>query len=81
MRQPGETMGIGHGRHRRIQDIMVDARIPASQRANWPVVATQQQVIWVPGVRIDPTFVVLPDQTAVHLSVIRSDDDDNFGYD
>jgi tRNA(Ile)-lysidine synthetase-like protein len=81
MRHPGETMGIGHGRHRRIQDIMVDARIPASQRAHWPVVATQQQVIWVPGVRIDPAFVVLPDQTAVHLSVIRSDDDDNFGYD
>lgn len=80
-RQPGEMMSIGHGRHRRIQDIMVDARIPASQRAHWPIIATQQQIVWVPGVRIDPAFVVLPDDTAIHLSLIRSANNDNFGYD
>jgi len=80
-RQLGETMGIGHGRHRRLQDIMVDARIPASQRANWPIIATQQQVVWVPGVRVDPAFVVPPNESALHLSLIRSADDDDFGYD
>lgn len=81
MRQPGELMGIGHGRHRRLQDIMVDARIPASQRAHWPVIATDHSAVWVPGIRIDPAFVVAPLQTSVHLSVIRSADNDNFGYD
>jgi tRNA(Ile)-lysidine synthase len=81
MRHPGESMGIGHHRHRRLQDIMVDARIPAPQRANWPIIATTQQVVWIPGVRVDPTFVVQPHEPALHLSLIRSADEDNFGYD
>lgn len=80
-RHPGESIGIGHHRHRRIQDIMVDARIPSSQRAKWPIIATQNHVVWIPGVRVDPAFVVQPYESAIHLSLIRSDDTDNFGYD
>jgi tRNA(Ile)-lysidine synthase len=80
-RQPGEVMSIGHGQHRRLQDIMIDARIPASQRANWPIVATHQQAVWIPGVRIDPAFVVHTPDDAIHLSLIRSANDDNFRYD
>ncbi|MFZ9857017.1 MAG: tRNA lysidine(34) synthetase TilS [Roseiflexaceae bacterium] len=80
-RHPGEMMSIGHGRHRRLQDIMVDARIPALQRNNWPIITTQQHIVWVPGVRIDPAFVAQPDDIAIHLSLIRSADNDNFGYD
>lgn len=80
-RRPGESMGIGHHHHRRLQDIMVDAHIPASQRTNWPVIATDKQVVWVPGVRVDPDFIVQPHALALHLSLIRSADNDNFGYD
>lgn len=80
-RQPGERMSIGHGHHRRLQDIMVDARIPAPQRAHWPIIATADQVVWVPGVRIDPAFMVMPPSPALHLVLIRSADNDNIGYD
>lgn len=80
-RHAGERIGIGHGHHRRLQDVMVDARIPASQRAYWPIIATADQVVWIPGVRIDPAFVVAPSTPALHLAVIQSADDTNFGYD
>lgn len=80
-RQDGEQIGIGHGRHRRLQDVMVDARIPAAQRAHWPIVVTDQHVVWVPGARVDPHYVAPPDTPAMHLSLIHATDHENFRYD
>ena len=80
-RRPGEEIGIGHGRHRRIQDVMVDARIPASHRAHWPIVVADQHVVWIPGVRVDPHYVAPPDTPAMHLSLIHATDYENFRYD
>lgn len=80
-RHPGDVIGIGHGHHRRLQDVMVDARIPASQRASWPIIATAEHVAWIPGVRVDPSFVVPPHTPALHLSLIQSADNDILGYD
>ncbi len=80
-RLPGERMGIGHNHHRRLQDIMVDARIPKAHRPHWPVIATIDHVVWIPGVRVDPAFIAAPHTTAFHLSLIHSAEDDNFGYD
>lgn len=77
----GESMGIGHNQHRRLQDIFVDAHIPASQRAHWPIIATHTHVVWIPGVRVDPAFVAQPNTSAIHLSLIQSAEDDNLGYD
>ena len=53
-RLPGDVIGIGHGKHRRIQDVLVDAKIPAHQRATWPLVCSGATVVWVVGVRVDP---------------------------
>ena len=53
-RLPGDVIGIGHGKHRRIQDVLVDAKIPAQQRATWPLVCSGATVVWVVGVRVDP---------------------------
>jgi tRNA(Ile)-lysidine synthase len=53
-RLPGDVIGIGHGKHRRIQDVLVDAKIPAHQRATWPLVCNGTAVVWVVGVRVDP---------------------------
>ncbi len=53
-RLPGDVIGIGHGKHRRIQDVLVDAKIPAHQRATWPLVCSSAAVVWVVGVRVDP---------------------------
>ena len=53
-RLSGDVIGIGHGKHRRIQDVLVDAKIPAHQRATWPLVCSGATVVWVVGVRVDP---------------------------
>ncbi len=57
-RQIGERMAINqHQHHRRLQDVMLDAKIPAPHRAQWPILATEHAVVWVIGVRVDPAFV------------------------
>jgi len=34
-----------------LQDVFVDARIPASRRDFWPVVVLDEEVLWVPGLK------------------------------
>jgi tRNA(Ile)-lysidine synthase len=47
-RRPGERVEAGPGRRRAVQDILVDARIPAEQRAAWPLlVDASDRVLWV----------------------------------
>jgi tRNA(Ile)-lysidine synthetase-like protein len=60
-RRPGERFrpAGGHG-SRRLQDIFVDAKVPRVLRDSWPVVATPQAIVWVPGVRAAADFVATP---------------------
>ena len=74
-RHTGDRIGIGNGRHRRVQDVLVDTKIPASQRATWPLVCIGEQVVWVVGVRSDPAYRALPNQPALQ---IWCDKDDEF---
>ena len=74
-RQAGDRIGIGNGRHRRVQDVLVDAKIPASQRATWPLVCIDDHVVWVVGVRSDPGYRAKPNQPALQ---IWCDKDDQF---
>jgi tRNA(Ile)-lysidine synthase len=71
-RQPGDRVEAGQGRRRSVQDVLVDARIPAEQRAAWPlVVEASSRVLWVvglwpeaskgltgPAVRAEPTSAI-----------------------
>ena len=51
-RLPGDRMT---GRpHRKLQDVFTNAKIPASQRSNWPVIADEHSVWWVPGLTEPP---------------------------
>lgn len=49
-RQPGDRIhpagGIGS---RRVQDIMVDMRLPRELRPQWPLLADTQGLVWLPG--------------------------------
>ena len=62
-RQPGDRMqplGMG-GQHKRLQDLFVDAQVPQPERDGWPVLVTaDDQVAWVPGLRLDERFRVAP---------------------
>ncbi len=71
-RRPGDRVEAADGRRRMVQDVLVDARIPAEQRNAWPLlVDASARVLWVvgvwprarsgvggPAVRAEPTSVI-----------------------
>ena len=55
--RPGDRLA---GRRKKIQDVFVDAKIPRSQRHEWPLVVQDDEVVAVPG------LVDAPGVKAVH---------------
>jgi tRNA(Ile)-lysidine synthase len=53
------------GRSKSLQDVFVDAKIPQSERDQWPVVVTRSHVVWIPGVRLDERVRLKPDTKEV----------------
>ncbi len=51
--QPGDRLA---GRKKKIQDVFVDAKIPRSQRATWPLVTKGAEVVAVPGIVAAPGY-------------------------
>lgn len=60
-RLPGDRLqplGMG-GQHKRLQDLFVDAQVPAADRDRWPVLVTATDAVaWVPGLRLDERYRV-----------------------
>ncbi len=51
-RRPGDRMRPAGGPgSRRIQDLMVDAKLPRELRDNWPLLLAGETIIWAPGIR------------------------------
>ena len=48
--EPGDRVAIVGGT-KPLADVLAEAQIPPTRRSDWPVVATDGEVIWVPGVR------------------------------
>ncbi len=73
-RRPGDRMqplGMG-GQHKRLQDLFVDAQVPQDQRDRWPVLVTaDDQVVWVPGLRLDERFRIAAGTRRVLALTVR----------
>lgn len=67
-RRPGDRMQLAVG-SRRLQDLLVDAKVPRALRAAWPLVATPSTIVWAPGLRVAPAFLAQPG--AAHALVLR----------
>jgi tRNA(Ile)-lysidine synthetase-like protein len=50
-RRPGDRLA---GRRKKVQDLLVDAKVPRAQRDEWPVVVRGDEVVAVPGVADAP---------------------------
>lgn len=67
-RRPGDRMRPEGGRGtRRLQDIMVDARVPRLLRDTWPIVACSERIVWLPGIGAAEGVSVNAGQPALHL--------------
>ena len=51
-RRPGDRMNGPRGA--KVQDLFTDAKIPARQRDEWPLVTVDEAVVWVPGLTSPP---------------------------
>jgi tRNA(Ile)-lysidine synthase len=50
-RRPGDRLA---GRRKKVQDLLVDAKVPRAQRDDWPLVVSGDDVVAVPGVAEAP---------------------------
>ena len=65
-RHPGDRIAVyADGRHRSLQDLFIDLKIPADERAGVPLVAAGSEVLWVPGYRRSAAFAVTEQTTLV----------------
>jgi tRNA(Ile)-lysidine synthase len=72
-RRPGDRMRpLGLSQPKRLQDILVDARVPRHIRDSLPVVSDSQEIVWVPGVTVAETKRVTPaTRRQLHLEMER----------
>lgn len=50
-RRPGDHLA---GRRKKVQDLLVDAKVPRAERDEWPVVVHGDEVVVVPGIATAP---------------------------
>ena len=50
-RRPGDRLA---GRRRKVQDLLVDAKVPRAERDGWPIVVRGDEVVAVPGIADAP---------------------------
>ena len=50
-RRPGDRLA---GRSKKVQDLLVDAKVPRAERDGWPLVVSGDEVVAVPGVAEAP---------------------------
>ncbi len=50
-RRPGDRLA---GRSKKVQDLLVDAKVPRADRDGWPLVVCGDEVVAVPGVAEAP---------------------------
>jgi tRNA(Ile)-lysidine synthase len=61
--RPGDRFRPAHSKaEKKIKELLQDMKIPAAERAGWPVIAAGQKIIWVRGTR--PLKLWVADTTA-----------------
>jgi len=74
VREEGDAikpLGMG-GKSMKISDLMINEKIPAPYRADWPLAAGEEGVLWVPGGRLSREARITEDsQAVVELRFIR----------
>jgi tRNA(Ile)-lysidine synthase len=70
-RRPGDRLRpLGLGGEKKLQDVLVDAKVPARERDAVPLICVGEQIAWVAGHCIDERFALDPtSHRAVHLLV------------
>ena len=70
-RAPGDRMRpLGMAERKRLQDLLVDARVPRRLRDNLPVVRDREEIVWIPSVSVaDGKRVTSKTHRQMHLEI------------
>jgi len=74
-RRPGDRFypaGMGGG-SKKLQDYFVDEKLPQTRRSAAPLLATEQDVVWIVGMRTDGRFLPGPGTKKMLRVIIRED--------
>jgi tRNA(Ile)-lysidine synthase len=63
---------VGLGGTKKLQDVFVDAKVPASERRRWPVVCAGRDILWVPGIVLAEGAGAPAGEPAVHMRRLGS---------
>lgn len=75
-RRPGDRMRpAGGAGSRSIQNLMVDAKLPRELRAAWPLLVSDERILWVAGLRAAEGFVCKPGQGSTIWISVRIKDE------
>ena len=66
-----ELLPLGGVGHRPLRRLLMEARVPRSERARYPVVARGETILWVPGICRSTDGVPAPGTRAVRLDVTQ----------
>lgn len=65
-RRPGDRFQpLGMGELKSLQDFLVDEKVPRYRRDDVPIVASDRQIVWIAGLRIDDRVKLTPDTKEV----------------
>ncbi len=60
------------GGTKKLQDIFVDAKVPASERRRWPVICAGRDILWVPGLVLAEGAGAPAGEPAIHMRRLTS---------
>jgi len=60
-----------NGLRKKLQDYFVDEKVPRTGRANLPLLATEQDLVWVIGMRTDGRFLPVPGTKKLLVVTVR----------
>jgi tRNA(Ile)-lysidine synthase len=71
-RQPGDRLkplGMS-GQSIKVSDLMINQKIPSKARKRWPLVISEQDIIWIPGLRLNENYRLADsDRLAIFLQL------------
>jgi tRNA(Ile)-lysidine synthetase-like protein len=72
--RPGDRMApFGMRGSKKLQDILVDAKVPRAERARLPLFECGGEIVWVPGYRVAASWAVIaPKARNLQLTMARS---------
>ena len=72
-RQPGDRLKpLGLGGHKKVQDLLVDRKVPRAERDRVPIVVDGlDRIVWVAGQALSDDFRVVPGSSAVIILKVR----------